>query len=106
MIHQPFFVPSLLFVLLSLPLILDWVPRNRYYGIRTCRALKDDASWYRINRSGGWSLIGSGLFYLAIAALFPLSGPDDFLRWLFHLAAFILPLLGSLLQIRSLSRQD
>lgn len=108
MIQQPFFTPAILLVLFAIPLALGWVPRNRFYGIRTRRALADDVAWYRINRSGAWCLIVSGLFYLAVAWVVPMSGPQDvnFRLWLLHLFAFVLPLLLGLVRIRHLSRQD
>lgn len=47
---------------LSLPLILGWVPPNRWYGVRLEASFQSTALWYRINRRGGgyllsWSLV-------------------------------------------------
>lgn len=108
MIHQPFFVPSALFVLLAIPLVLGWVPRNRFYGIRTRRALADDAAWYRINRGAAWSVIVSAAFYLGVAWLFPIPNPrdGDFHLWLVHLAAFGLPLLASFMLLGHAARKS
>ena len=33
-------------VLMSIPLLFRWVPRNRLYGFRTAATLRDDAVWY------------------------------------------------------------
>lgn len=38
-----------LFVVVALPLALGRIPRNRFYGYRTCATLRDDATWYGAN---------------------------------------------------------
>jgi hypothetical protein len=48
------------------PLILQRVPPNRLYGIRTRRTLEDEALWYRVNRVGGWMLLVASLVSLAL----------------------------------------
>lgn len=47
---------------LSLPLILGWVPPNRWYGVRVVASFQSKTLWYRINHRGGaylffWSLV-------------------------------------------------
>ena len=64
MISQPFLIPAVLILLLSIPLIIGIVPRNRFYGIRTRKTLSDDAIWYPANRFGGWALIIASCLYL------------------------------------------
>ncbi len=98
MFHQPFIIPSAIFFILSLPLILRFVPRNRIYGIRTSKTISDELVWYRANRYGGWMVLLSSLFYFLVALLFPTSDShdSDFLLWLLHLFAFTAPLLLSL----------
>jgi hypothetical protein len=39
MSSQPFFVPAVIIFVVSLPLVLGLVPRNRIYGIRTRKTL-------------------------------------------------------------------
>lgn len=106
MVHQPFAVPAMAFVVLALPLIAGLVPRNRIYGIRTQRTMADDATWYRVNRVGGWLLMGAGALYLGVAAAVPYSpaGGGDFSVWLLHLAAFLGPLLATGLILRARQR--
>jgi uncharacterized membrane protein len=58
-----FVVPALL-RLLSIPMILEWVPRNRIYGFRTPYTLSSDALWYRANRASGMTLPAAGAFWL------------------------------------------
>ena len=97
MIHQPFFVPSIVITIFSLPLILGVIPRNRFYGFRTQRTLSDEGAWYKANRLGGILFTLSSSVYLMVAWWFPMRGPHDprFELWLVHLGAFAVPLLVS-----------
>ena len=101
MTDQPFFYPALIILLVSIPLVLGIVPRNRLYGIRTTQALSDDRSWYAVNRFGGCALAVSSLVYLAVAALAPCPTPCGSSpgMWSLHLAVFTGTLLASLLLI-------
>ena len=36
-------------ILVSIPLLLGWIPRNRLYGFRVAATLRHDAIWYDIN---------------------------------------------------------
>jgi hypothetical protein len=100
MLNQPFFVPAILILLLSIPLVVGLIPPNRGYGIRTAKTLSDDQFWYRANRFGGWALLISSGVYLAAAALMLNFPSASFVVWLLHLGAFGVPLLVSLLLIR------
>lgn len=108
MISQPFFIPAILLSLLAIPLVFELIPQNPFYGVRTPRTLADKELWYRANRYIGWALIFSSIFYLLVAAMIPstAAGTTDFARWLVHLAAFALPLLLSLLFLRSLLKES
>jgi uncharacterized membrane protein len=107
MTGQPFFIPAVLIALISVPLILGLVPRNRLYGVRTRKTLSDDRIWYPANRLGGWLLLASSALYVLISTVVPYEAPTGSLAvWLLHLGAFVGPLLVSLLWIRQfLSRQ-
>ncbi len=97
--EQPFLIPSVIFFLLSIPLILGLVPPNRGYGIRTPKTMSEPKLWYSANRFGGWALLVSSGIYLALTVVSP-SAEKDFTVWLIHLAAFAIPLLVSVLLIR------
>ena len=99
MISSPFFIPTVIFLIVSIPLVLGVVPKNRWYGIRTVKTLADDQAWYSANRFGGLAFIVSNLIYLGTSACFPYtkSAPDNFSVWGIHLAAFALPLAISVL---------
>jgi len=102
MLDQPFIIPAILFVILSLPLIFGLIPRQWAIGIRTPKTLSDDDIWLQANRFGGLAILVSGLVYLVVAGILPCVAPCgiNFAQWLLHLAAFGLPLLVSLLLIR------
>jgi hypothetical protein len=108
MTKQPFFIPALLIILASIPLIFGLIPKNRFYGIRTAKTLSDDRTWYSSNRFGAWTLIFSCVTYLLVAWEIPAVGPGgtDFSLWLMHVAVFALPLFASImLTIRHIKKQ-
>lgn len=97
MVNQPFFIPSLLISLIAITLVLGFIPRNRWYGIRTAQTLSDERIWYRSNRFGGWAFLLSGMIYLAVAKMIPAPKrpASDLALWGLHLCAFLLPLVAS-----------
>jgi len=103
MSSQPFFVPAVIILVVSLPLILGLIPRNRVYGIRTRKALSDDRTWYSVNRFGGGMILAASVFYLIVALISPYSGAA-LLAWPLHLAGFAGPLLVSALVIARYAR--
>jgi uncharacterized membrane protein len=105
MSSQPFFVPAVIILAVSLPLILGLVPRNRVYGIRTRKTLSDDRTWYSVNRLGGGVILAASVFYLIVALIFPYSGAL-LLVWSLHLAAFVGPLLLGALIIARYARSQ
>jgi hypothetical protein len=96
---HPFLIPSIIFFLISIPLICGFVPPNRVYGIRTAKTMSEPRIWYRANNFCGWALLVSSGIYLALTVVSP-SADRDFTIWLIHLGAFGIPLLVSLLLIR------
>ena len=90
MFTQPFAIPALAFFILSIPLTLGLIPRNRLYGFRTRRTLADDAAWYRVNRFAGFAIMIASAIYGLAASARPYD--RDFSVWLLHLAAFAGPL--------------
>jgi uncharacterized membrane protein len=100
--NQPFIIPAILFLLLSLPPLAGLLPPNRFYGVRTPVTLADRRLWNNVNRFAAVALLISSLIYLLTAALLPcsVSGRTDMGLWSLHLLAFAGPLLTSLLLIR------
>ncbi len=104
--RQPFMVPAVLFLILSVPIAFGWVPRNRWYGMRTRRTLANDLVWYASNRFCGIALIASSVVYLSVAAIVPYRSPaDDFDIWLIHAATFVLTNAASLIATIVYSRR-
>ncbi len=104
MFSQPFFIPSALIALLSLPLIFGWIPRQSIYGARTSKTLSSDEIWYPANRFAGVTLLVSSCIYLAVAWTLPDATTVTnigLVVWFVHLGAFVIPLILSLLLIRS-----
>ena len=90
--RHPFLIPSCLILLVSIPLVLGIVPRNRVYGIRTCKTMSDDSIWYPANRFGGWALIISSGISVVVSWMMPYD-PMQFSTFLLALAGFTAPLM-------------
>ena len=56
------FAPILV-IIVSVPLILQMVPRNRFYGFRTPRTRSADEIWYPANRVAGILMTVAGLIW-------------------------------------------
>ena len=58
-------------ILISLPLILRWIPRNRFYGFRISTTLESDAVWYATNARSGRDMLLLGLLMVALEFVLP-----------------------------------
>ena len=78
---QRVFVPVLLIVL-AIPLILQKIPRNGFYGFRTPYTLSSDDVWYRANQIAGITLLVTGVFWLGLSIVLPhvMSSPQEAAR--------------------------
>jgi hypothetical protein len=94
MLTQPFALPATILSLLSLPLVLGLIPRNRFYGMRTRTTLSDDRRWYSGNRAAGVAILLASGVYGGVAAAWPYdsAASDSVWTWGVHLAAFVAPL--------------
>jgi uncharacterized membrane protein len=54
---------------LGIPLVSGRIGRNRLYGFRTSKTLRDDQIWYPVNALSGIWLIWAGMLSLLIGAL-------------------------------------
>lgn len=59
---------GLLFIGISIPLILEKVPPNRWYGLRVAKTFSNQRIWYAANRVAGYDLLGVGVA-IAIAGV-------------------------------------
>lgn len=72
-------------VLAAVPLILRWVPPNRWYGFRLPGARLDPQLWYEVNAVGGKLFAGAMVICLAVNLLLLWKGPQGvrhYLGWI------------------------
>ncbi len=60
-------------VLMSIPLLFRWVPRNRLYGFRVAATLRDDAVWYDVNARSARHFLWLGSAMVALEFVLPRS---------------------------------
>ncbi len=58
-------------VAVSVPLILQKVPRNRFYGFRTPFTMSSNEIWYYSNKISGIAMLFAGLFWLLLNLTLP-----------------------------------
>jgi uncharacterized membrane protein len=66
-------------VLMAIPLMLRWVPRNRLYGFRVAATLRDDVVWYDVNASSGRHFLVLGSVMVALQLVLPPALRDGIL---------------------------
>lgn len=78
--YIPFVLP-ILTIVTALPLVMQKVPPNWWYGFRTRRTLSDPDIWYRANYLGGIGLLYAGIISLTInlCLAVTMSSPFTFL---------------------------
>ena len=86
---------GLLLVGLSIPMLLDKVPPNPWYGFRVPSTLSDERLWYKANRYIARGLLATGIITVAGALALYVFAPGlsvDAYAWLV-LAVFGAPML-------------
>lgn len=71
------------FCLVSIPLILRKIPRNKLYGYRTPATLGDDKIWYEANAYFSWRFLVASVLSACVAlVLYDWRGlsPDTFMK--------------------------
>ena len=71
---------------LSVPLIMEKVPMNAWYGVRLAKSFASDANWYAINRYGGKVLLGYALALALVGAIVLAGVVPARLPWLLVVA--------------------
>ncbi len=61
---------GLLLIGLSIPLILEKIGPNIWYGFRVRRTLEDPVVWYKANAYAGKALIGPAIAMIAFSTIF------------------------------------
>jgi hypothetical protein len=62
-----------LLIVLSIPLILRWVPQNRFYGLRIPATCRNRSVWYEANALCGRHMLLLGLVMVALEFVLPRS---------------------------------
>jgi uncharacterized membrane protein len=89
----PFLIGAGIIAVVSIPLIANAVPPNRFYGFRTRRTLSNERIWYSANRFAGWAMFIASLISAAILWM----GPDEAMSAPRYAAGiFVAPLLVAL----------
>ncbi len=68
-------VIPLLMIVLSVPLVYEKIPPNRWYGFRTPKTFSSDSMWYRTNKLGGQYFIVAALVQLVALIVLALTWP-------------------------------
>jgi len=91
-------IPSILFILISLPLMRNKIPPNCAYGFRLKKTLANKEIWYKANQFGGRCIAWAG--FISLAGCFWLFLNKENLSWAMinnmGLGFFVLPLIGAL----------
>jgi uncharacterized membrane protein len=66
---------------IAIPMILQMVPRNAFYGFRTAYTMSSDEAWYRGNRLAGFTVLAAGAAWTAVAVILPLTWRSDRVLW-------------------------
>mgnify|MGYP006356599333 FL=1 len=60
---------GLLFISMSIPLVLEKVPPNRWYGFRVAKTFSSERIWYSANRVAGYDLLSVGILTVVTAVI-------------------------------------
>lgn len=58
-----------LFIAISIPLILEKVPPNAWYGFRVAKTFASERIWYMANREAGYNLLYAGITIVVTAVV-------------------------------------
>jgi hypothetical protein len=68
-------LPALIAVL-ALPMALEMIPPNRWYGLRTPKTLSSPDIWYSANRFSGWVLVAANSLVICFNLVLLWLHPD------------------------------
>lgn len=58
---------ALLVIALAVPMILEKIKPNQWYGFRTAKTLRDEAVWYPANKYAGKCMVWAGVSIIALS---------------------------------------
>ena len=70
-------IVPLTIILLAVPLILQKIPRNGFYGFRTVFTMSSDEVWYHANKIAGFSLLVAGILWLVLGRVLLVHVRDE-----------------------------
>ena len=82
----------MVFAIISIPLVLGFVPPNGIYGFRTAATQSSRAIWYPANAFMGWALLVAAVVSAAVLVVLPAT----IKRWLLW-ATFLAPMCGAII---------
>ena len=85
-------VTAVVIGLVGIPLWLEKVPPNWFYGFRTPRTLADEAVWYPVNKIGGRDLMLAGVVGAIAVVLTDLAMVDPVQSAMWIMAALMVPM--------------
>jgi cadmium resistance protein CadD (predicted permease) len=65
------FLAPITLIVVSIPMLLNLVPRNWMYGVRTRETMASDAAWEAGNRLGALAIIRASVVWLLAATYLP-----------------------------------
>ena len=97
-------ITGLIEALLSLPMIMGKVPRNRLYGFRLKKTLSDDKYWYPANKRAGIGLLLAGITtsLLSVLVFYNFLKPNALTISLVCILPVVLMLIDSLNYLKKL----
>lgn len=66
-------------ILVSIPLLFRWVPRNRIYGFRVAATLRHDTVWYDVNARSARHFLLLGATMVVLELTLPRSVRNEIL---------------------------
>mgnify|MGYP003466139881 CR=1 FL=1 len=99
---------GLLFISMSIPLVLEKVPPNRWYGFRVAKTFSSERIWYSANRVAGYDLLSVGILTVVIAVvtrlLFNQMGSTNahIVNFTFFISALVIAVIHSFLNLNRL----
>jgi uncharacterized membrane protein len=93
-------------ILLSIPLALRLIPRNRFYGFRIGATLKDDAIWYDVNAHSARHFIILGAVMVVLEFVLPMAFRDQIILALAVIGFVLIAVINSRRANRSASELE
>ena len=93
-----------LLMILSIPLMLQKVKRNRFYGFRLKKTLSSDEIWYPANVIAGRALFGAGVIGLGLvqASAAGLVELSDTILTVGSIGVIVIAVIYSMVRVKSM----